>query len=793
MTRTPEESAGQPDLRQVLDAVSDAFLLVDDSWRVSHINQGGRKMLERIGLDPETVLGGNLWKEVPSDPNGPGGVALRRAMENGTVESTEAYYAPLDSWFEITAFPDRENGGLIVLLTDVTGERETERALRDVEGRYRTMVEHAPHAIVVLDVESERVIDFNQRALELYDRTEEELKGSLPYQFSPERQPDGRRSVDAARVYIQRALDGEVPVFEWIHLRPGGEKVVTEIRLARIPPEDAKLIQASILDITERRRAEDALRESEELYRALFEQDVMGNFVTSADGELLACNRAFADIFDLGSPGEAVGRSVQDLHVSPEGRDHIVSLIQTEGRLEYYEFEGRSAAGAPLHLVANARGVFDEHGRLQEIRGHVVDTTERRRLEEQLQRAQRMEAIGRLAGGIAHDFNNLLTAVTGHTDLVLSDPRLPDELRDDLSKIKKASSRAARLTGQLVAFSRRDAIETTRVNLNEVVSEVVAMLRRVIGEDIRLEIQRAEDLWEIEADPTQMEQVVMNLAVNARDAMAQGGWLEIRTDNLEIPGDDEGTAGLHPPELDPGRYAVLEVEDSGEGIPEERLDRIFEPFYSTKGPGKGSGLGLAMVYGIVRRTGGQVRVASTAGEGTTFSIYLPAAPGSVGGDSPESGRRYATGPMEEVEGAGRTEGFEADGEARSAGARPTVLLLQHDPAVRNAVRRVLHRDGYSVLEAEDPAEAAAFFREWQGPIHAVVSDTLNDDDEKLVRSALARHRPPTPIVWTWERETETPPAIGPSDRLLRKPFSTQELSQRVNQILSPSTNTENRR
>ncbi|MFW6200791.1 MAG: PAS domain S-box protein, partial [Gemmatimonadota bacterium] len=365
------------DLWRILDVVSDAFLLVDRSWRVTHINHGGRRMLGRIGLDPEKILGGTLWEEVPSDPNGPGGTVLRRAMENGSVESEEAYYAPLDAWFEVTAFPyGGEDEGLVVLLSDITGERETATALRAVEGRHRAMVEHAPHAIIVLDVESETVIDFNQRALELYDRTEEELKDSPPYEFSPERQPDGRRSVDAARAYIRQALNGEVPVFEWIHLRPDGEEVVTEIRLARIPPKDAELIQASVLDITDRRRAEDALREREELYRALFEQDVVGNFVTSAEGELLACNRAFAEIFELGSPEEAVGSSVEGLHISSRGRNHIVSIIETEGRLDYYEFEGRSASGAPLHLVANARGVFDDDGRLREIRGHVVDMTD---------------------------------------------------------------------------------------------------------------------------------------------------------------------------------------------------------------------------------------------------------------------------------------------------------------------------------------------------------------------------------------------------------------------------------
>jgi len=266
--------------------------------------------------------------------------------------------------------------------------------------------------------------------------------------------------------------------------------------------------------------------------------------------------------------------------------------------------------------------------------------------------------------------------VTGHADLLLTDPRLEGDLRDDVLKIKRASDRASDLTDQLVAFSRRESSKRTPVDLNDVVADVVDMLQRVIGENIRLEVQEDDDLWTVWSDPTQLEQVVMNLTVNARDAMPRGGDLVIRTRNLRVE-TGNGEEGA-PKELDRGSYVVLEVEDTGTGIPRDRIPRIFEPFYSTKGPGKGSGLGLAMVYGIVRQNRGHIEVDSTRGEGTTFSIFLPAEPGT---------------PVPATD----ADGSETD--------TPAVVLLQHDLAVRAAVRRVLRTEGFSVLEAEDAQDA----------------------------------------------------------------------------------------
>ena len=755
---TDVDSSGERyrnELRHILDSVPDAFFLVDDEWRMTFFNEGALAMLERLGMTEEDVLGKRLWDVFPTPEDDPGRRMLERAMEEGAIESRESHYDPLGAWLEVRAFPSFE--GLAVHVADATARKEAERRLRVSEERFRTIVENAPEAMVVVDPDREATVEVNENALELFGRSEEELRETMPFQLSPEHQPDGRRSVDAAREYLARALEGERPSFEWVHLSSDGTKLHTEVRLARIPSEHGRLVQANIRDVTDRKRAENALRESEERFRTLFEQDVAGNFVTTVDGRILACNRAFARIFGFDSVDDAVGSDSHQLHASEEQRARLLRRLRRDGEVDFFEFEGRTVDGRRLHLVESVRGIFDDDGRLEELRGHVLDVTEKKTLEEQLQQAQRLEAVGRLAGGIAHDFNNLLTTVTGHADLLLTDERLEGPLREDVRRIKRASRRAARLTSQLMAFSRKKALKAVIVDINDVVRDVTEMLRRTIREDIRLDVRPGSDVRPVRADPGQLEQVLMNLVVNARDAMPRGGDLVISTRNVDVGEDDPE----RPPEVDPGRYAALEVRDTGGGIPAETMDKIFDPFYTTKGPGKGSGLGLAMVYGIARQSDGHVLVESEVGEGTSFTVLLPEASGKGHLlDSPD-----------------------LDGLPATDGAH-TILVIQHDPVVRKLVRRILHREGHSILEADDPDDAIAFCREWQGPVDAVVSDLLSSEHEARIRKALAEHRPEARILWTRESSTEAPPRTQSGEEILSKPFSSEELTRRVQLLLA---------
>jgi nitrogen-specific signal transduction histidine kinase/ActR/RegA family two-component response regulator len=344
-----------------------------------------------------------------------------------------------------------------------------------------------------------------------------------------------------------------------------------------------------------------------------------------------------------------------------------------------------------------ARGIYqyDPHGKPERMLGILMDITERKRFEAQFRQAQKMEAIGALAGGVAHDFNNLLTVILGSCNFLLQDLS-PGSMRSDVEQIKKAGERAVSLTQQLLAFSRKQVLQPKILDLNDLVAETEKMLRRLIGEDIDLLTVPMPGLGLVKADPGQIQQVIMNLAVNARDAMPEGGKLTIETENVDI----DQLYLLKHPEARIGRYVMLAVSDNGIGMDRETRARIFEPFFSTKEPGKGTGLGLATVYGIVKQSDGFIYVYSEPGKGATFKIYVPRVEGEA--VMPSGGGKEET----ESPGTG------------------TVLVVEDESAVRGVVARVLRGKGYAVIEASDGAEALRAAREFSGEIHLVLTDVV---------------------------------------------------------------------
>jgi two-component system, cell cycle sensor histidine kinase and response regulator CckA len=386
--------------------------------------------------------------------------------------------------------------------------------------------------------------------------------------------------------------------------------------------------------------------------------------------------------------------------------------------------------------------------------------TARRRLEEQYRQAQKMEAVGQLASGIAHDFNNLLTVINGYADLLLQSLPPADSSQELLEEIRRAGERAAGLTRQLLAFGRRQVLAPRVLDLNAVAADTEAMLRRVIGEDVRLATVPGPGLWPVRADPGQVEQVLLNLAVNARDAMPTGGRLTIETRNVEL--DDEyalAHAGAHP-----GPHVLLAVSDTGCGMTDEVKARIFEPFFTTKGPGRGTGLGLATVYGIVTQSGGHLGVDSEAGAGTTFRVYLPRAEGPVGEPKAGSG---APAPRRGAE---------------------TVLLVEDDPAVRALNRHVLAGCGYTVVEAGDGDEAwRAAVRHAGGPIHLLVTDVVmpGQGGRALAERLLERH-PGLKVLYVSGYTDDAVVRHGvlrEAMNFLQKPFTPTALAHRVREVL----------
>jgi PAS domain S-box-containing protein len=512
------------------------------------------------------------------------------------------------------------------------------------------------------------------------------------------------------------------------------------------------------------------LRDSEERFRAMFESAAIGTGVIDLEGRIVTSNRALEQI--VGYDKDELARLNAFELTHPDDRSRELELFGelTAGKREEYRLEKRVLAKSGQvvwahHTVSLVRDAFTKPkfaiAMLEDITPRKEAEEERVRLESQLRQAQKMEAVGQLAGGVAHDFNNLLTAIRGYSEFALT--RVGDGnpgLQKDIEEISKSADRASSLTRQLLAFSRKQLLQPRILQLNDVVGEVDKMLRRLIGEDIEVVTIFGRTLGRVKADPGQIEQVLVNLVVNARDAMPEGGKLTIETSNVDV--DDELSAKHEG--LSPGRYVMLAVHDTGHGMDAETRSRLFEPFFTTKEQGKGTGLGLATVYGIVKQSGGYVIVESEPGEGATFMVFLHRL---------EAGIDEAQ-PLVRVE-AARPNGSE------------TVLLVEDEDVVRNLVREILERNGYAVLEARHGAEALELGRGFSDPIHLLVTDVVMPkmSGRELAERLVSIH-PETRVLYM---SGYTDGAIGqqgvldPQTELLQKPFSFDDLAQKVRKVL----------
>jgi two-component system cell cycle sensor histidine kinase/response regulator CckA len=530
----------------------------------------------------------------------------------------------------------------------------------------------------------------------------------------------------------------------------------------------AQLYEQAHLEIAERMRAEEALRASEERFRALVQNSSDIILVLDADMSVRYVSPSVERI--LGYPPERFLTGDPFALVHPEDvastRGRFADAIRPSSVPIVHEFRIRHADGSWVSLETFTNNLL----RVPSVGGLVVnarDVTERRRLEAQFRQAQKMEAVGRLAGGIAHDFNNLLTAMQGYTSLVLSDlgsdgpvdESRKQAVRTDLTEIRLAADRAAELTQQLLAFSRRQVLQPQVLNLNQLVQGMENMLRRLIGEDIDLDTVLAPSLANVLADPGQIEQVVMNLAVNARDAMPQGGRLTIETANVEI---DKGYAREHPGS-EPGTYAMLAVSDTGIGMDEEVRSHLFEPFFTTKEEGKGTGLGLATVYGIVKQSGGHVWPQSEPGKGTTFRIYLP-----------------------RVE-AEAVQVQQVDEPSVLSSGVETVLLVEDEEIVRELARRILERQGYTMLVVGHPEEALHLCEAYPDPIDLLITDVVMPGmSGRELADLLVQSRPETRVLYISGYTDDAivqHGVLGPQVNFVQKPFRPRDLAQRVREVL----------
>ena len=522
------------------------------------------------------------------------------------------------------------------------------------------------------------------------------------------------------------------------------------------------------LDVTEQRRAERELREVRDQLHALIDASPLAIVVSGVDGRLEVWNAAAQHLFGW-SEADVLGRPDPTVVDESLASYRAIREQVLEGDSVTDVETVRMGRTGELEVSVSAAPVRDRAGGISGVMWVIADISKRKaaeaerdRLEAQLRHAIRLEAVGRLAGGVAHDFNNLLTAIQGYANLLLEDTRMAPPEREELAEIVRAADRAAALTRQLLAFSRQQVTEPSVLVLNDVVNDMRRMLARVIGEDIALDTVLDPELGWARADVTQLEQVLMNLAVNARDAMPSGGELVITTENVRIT---EPEAARYPYEVNPGDYVLLSVADTGVGMDAETKEGIFEPFFTTKPPGVGTGLGLSTVYGIVKQSHGYIWVDSDPGTGTVFRIYLPreAEPAVASGD------------------------VEAGGSGAGAGPRGTVLVAEDEEVVRSLVCRVLEKHGFAVLEAPNGAAALRILEDPGRVVDLLLTDVVMPDmnGRDVVDAARALRSGLAVLFTSGYTETILSQQSGLDEpvHFLEKPFAPTDLVDKVEEVL----------
>jgi len=852
----------------ILDTVQEAYVRFDSEFRLTFVNRAAAAIL---GKSQAELLGRKLG-DIPISSDGSLEDACRRVMTERVVVKLERYYASREQWYAMTALPD-SRGGIVVQFLDVTDRKVIETALRKSEEKFSKAFRSSPVPMAIVDIDkNSSFLEINESFERVTGFQHDEIIGRTSTELGLY---SDLRDLQESRKRL--LADGGYRNLEFRFRKKNGDLIIGLISAELIEINGRVCAIATAVDITESRLAEHALKESEELYRRLFEVESDAILLVDREsGELLAANAAAIRLYGY-TREELLSLNRVDLSAEPEKtiqatrtmqefiplrwhrkKDGTVFPVEISGC--YFDLKGRSVFVSAIRDITNRklieealkkseekfskafhsnptaiviadlsnRSYLEVNHTFEQITGYVrfevvghhwadlciwtdpvdrdnvvtqlmqegsvrnheyrfhkkngeigvgllsaelieidgkqcaitttADVTERLHLESQLRQAQKLESVGRLAGGVAHDFNNLLTIINGYSGLILNALQPGDPLYPYAVEIGKAGDRAAGLTKQLLAIGRKQLLEPRLLDVNTIVNETGTMLRRVIGEDIELTTKLDPQLGQVMVDPDQIHQVIMNLVVNARDAMPDGGKLEIRTENLDV---DEKLHAAHPDSL-PGRYVVLTVTDTGVGMDEKTLQSAFEPFFTTKEPGKGTGLGLATVYGIVRQSGGWIDARSTVGEGSTFNIYIPRT------DADRVLERSAS-PAKGLRGV------------------ETVLIVEDQEAVRELAKTILEAYGYHVLEASGADEALALVEQHSEEIHLLLTDVILPGMNGMDLSKRLRVlRPKLKVLFTSGYPPEVIARRGvlePEVAYLAKPLSPETLAGKVREVL----------
>ena len=574
---------------------------------------------------------------------------------------------------------------------------------------------------------------------------------------------DGKSALEIARqkcpetpfIFVSGTIGEEAAIESMVR---GATDYVLKGKLSRLVPATQRaLFEAE--SRKERKRSEVALRESKEKYQSLFERNLAGMFVSTPDGRLLECNPAFVRMFGFDSIDDAKATNVRTLYGDPEKRKAFLLALEAEKQIEYLEVQMVRKDGAPLRIIENVVGKFDNSGKLVELTGYLFDDTRRQLLEQQLIQAQKLESLGTLASGIAHDFNNILGIIIGHSTLIQRMQLEPEKVVDSITTITNAAQRGAALVRQLLTFARKSDVILQRISINDLIKELVSLTKETFPKTVSVSTILTEKLPTILADSTQIHQVFLNLCVNARDAMPKGGTLSISTRLIT------GEAVLKKfPKAKAREYVLIEVSDTGTGMDEATRNRIFEPFFTTKDPGKGTGLGLAVAFGIIHIHHGFIDVSSQPGQGTMFSLYFPV-------------------NLEELE------PFEIKKEMfdDTRGGTDTILLVEDEEMLRSLAKMVLKGKGYNVITANDGEEAVRMFMLRQNEIALVLTDMglpkLNGYDVlKQIKHINPRIKFIVASGYVEPTEKSEILKSGASD-FIQKPYVPNEMLRKIRQVL----------
>jgi len=654
--------------------------------------------LKLHGFSTADDLVGKTYREIYSYDENVGRELLRAWIKQGYsfdgYESRSLTNSGEYRWFLVFCHPVIENGHIVGSWGsefDITDRKLAEDALRESERRYRTLFNSANDAILI--VKDNKFIECNQKTLEMFACSREQIIGRTPYYFSPKHQPDGRDSTEKALDKFATVIDGQPHVFEWRHLRLNGEAFDAEVSLSSIGIESETFIQAIVRDISGRKKLDKELQ----LMKRWVEHSIDLFFWVREDSRLLYVNQAVCR--SLGYTKQEL-RSMKvsdfDLGLPPEAWSGFAQRLREEGS-HCFETRLRKKNGQIIHVEITANTlVFDKKIRIfaygRDISARVSADEKQRELQNQLRQAQKMEAIGTLAGGIAHDFNNILSSIIGFTEISMRDAPPGSKLQENLQKVFNSGVRAAELVKQILTFSRQTEHEVKPVRVKPIAEETLKLIRASLPATIEIHQDLRSDS-PILADPTQIHQVIMNLCTNAHHAMRDaGGKLVVSLNDVELNADVTGPY----PDMAPGPYVKLTVNDNGHGIAPEIKDRIFDPFYTTKQLDEGTGLGLSVVHGIVLDCGGMLSVDSTPGEGSTFDIFFPMI---------ESGQ---------------------DAEIVNRGALPTgnerILLVDDEKSHVEMCKQVLEHLGYQVTANTSSRDALNVFRARPDDFDLVVTD-----------------------------------------------------------------------